>query len=673
MHKLTGPMNGAKKMINLRRIYVYLVSAITLQSIVWALIALLRNLTSRSLLPNTSTIAAQVAMIVVGLPIFLAHWLWAQRSARTNPSERASAVRRFYLDSMLLAFVIPIVNSTRLLAEIMLENLIQRRPDQLSFNSDLRFSAIALLVTLIMGIYHFRVRRQDNKKTTQVEAAVILDQLLIYLLVIGGLVLTAFGLVGIIRFIIDSLSTGAVSPFERNTLAANLALIVAGFPLWIISWRKAQQRFISGDVREQVSLVRKASLYVIVLVSSLTAVVTASILLANLLMQLQLVPSSSGGLGNALSVILVSGAIWAYHATVLQQDARLAETVGQAATVRRIYLYLVSGVGLTAVLVGAGGNLSVLIRALGGPGLGIDLREQLAWFTAALLAGLPVWLISWRRVQQLIHKAGTAGFEERNAFTRRLYLALFALAAVLTSLGGTVYVVAQVVELILGSRTASGLRVDVGQALAYTMIAVAVLIYHGLLLRTDQQTLVAYQIKQQRHLKVAIIDSGSGQLGRQLINETREQLPGIQIIPIPISGISQAVMVEEPESESNLVALASADLIVTPWQLIGGPTADVTSDRQILDALTKSTAHKLILPRPQAGVTWIGVEPWRENEIVGEVVETIRRFAAGEGASARRKLGPAAIVILVLAALFGFFILLPLVIQLVALLFENPW
>ena len=95
-------------------------------------------------------------------------------------------------------------------------------------------------------------------------------------------------------------------------------------------------------------------------------------------------------------------------------------------------------------------------------------------------------------------------------------------------------------------------------------------------------------------------------------------------------------------------------------------------DDDISEAFYQSTAHKLILPRPQTGVTWIGVEPWQEKKIVEEVCEAIRRIAAGENPEPARRLSLAALVVLILASLCSLLILIPLLIQLISILLEGP-
>src|SRR6266851_5194202 len=41
------------------------------------------------------------ATALVGLPVWLLHWLWIQRTASSDPSERTSALRRLFLYAVL--------------------------------------------------------------------------------------------------------------------------------------------------------------------------------------------------------------------------------------------------------------------------------------------------------------------------------------------------------------------------------------------------------------------------------------------------------------------------------------------------------------------------------------------------------------------------------------------
>ena len=209
---------------------------------------------------------------------------------------------------------------------------------------------------------------------------------------------------------------------------------------------------------------------------------------------------------------------------------------------------------------------------------------------------------------------------------------------------------------------------DIGQALAYTLIAGAVLVYHGLLLRSDQHLLEEQKLEGQRRLYVAIVDSGNGRLGRLLSDHLQAQLPGLNIGRVPLTKTAREAMIVESQQQTSAEILKSADIIVSPWQLANEPAEEFIIDDEISDAYYQSQAHKLMLPRPQRGVTWIGVEPWQEKAIANEVEDVINQIAKGESPAAARRMSTAVIVLLVLASLFGLLILLPLVIQLLSLL-----
>lgn len=85
--------------------------------------------------------------------------------------------------------------------------------------------------------------------------------------------------------------------------------------------------------------------------------------------------------------------------------------------VRRVYLYLVSGVSLAMLLVGLGNGGGALLEALTAGSLAATFRQTLALSASLVLVGLPVWLFHWRKALQL---AG-ADPEERAAALRRLY------------------------------------------------------------------------------------------------------------------------------------------------------------------------------------------------------------------------------------------------------------
>ncbi len=82
-------------MLTIRRLYLYLVSLISLTAVTWAVILLARLVVREQIgQGQILELASMLATIIVGLPIFLFHWLIAQRLAAKDPEERGSFIRR---------------------------------------------------------------------------------------------------------------------------------------------------------------------------------------------------------------------------------------------------------------------------------------------------------------------------------------------------------------------------------------------------------------------------------------------------------------------------------------------------------------------------------------------------------------------------------------------------
>ena len=81
-----------------RRVYLYAVSFISLQAVMWAAIAggrlllLFREVSAT----YAQVIAGSLAILIVGVPFFLIHWLTARRLALADSEERGSAFRAFF-------------------------------------------------------------------------------------------------------------------------------------------------------------------------------------------------------------------------------------------------------------------------------------------------------------------------------------------------------------------------------------------------------------------------------------------------------------------------------------------------------------------------------------------------------------------------------------------------
>ncbi len=656
-------------MISIRRWYIYLVSAITAQGVAWALIALLRKLFLGET-ADRELIALQLAIIIVALPLFLVHWLWGQRLAGQEAEERASFPRRFYLYGMLAAFLVPIIYNANGGLRALLNMILGVRPTlDFSFsnnltNGEMLISTLtAVIILAALWSYHWLVKRRDDRLLPESDESAVLRQLYGYSFSLIGLVMAAVGAGRLLeRLIAPLLSSRLVDPI-RPVLATEVTRLALGLVVWLVFWRLAQQAFAGPDERERESVVRKAYLYLVVFVGALAVISTATILLADILARL-LDVSTGGGLSTAIAVIIISGSVWAYHAFIIRQDADVAAEVGRQALVRRIYTYLMAGLGLGAFLIGLAGTLTVLFLEMDVRGLRSEFWDELPTFLAMLIIGLVVWRWHWRQANREVAQPPPAALDERRSFVRRLYLYFYIFVATLTLLGSVIYIVSQLLMVLLGARETAGLFLDISQAFSYTLISVAIWLYHGRIIRQDGQVVHAAELAQLKQLHVAVIDAGDGLIGRTLADRLHEKAPGAIVHPIGLTETAVAALQTDAGGKTPLELLAEAEVIVGPWSMAvpAGHGGVISPD--IAAAVTASPAQKILIPEPESGYAWAGVDNWKIENIAKEVAADVRALTLGEKLAAQRGLAPWVVVLLVLVSLCVLTSMVPAVLQL---------
>jgi hypothetical protein len=620
-------------MENVRRWYIYLSSAVALHAVTWAVISLLRNLFAGGIRTDLEFLAFQLAVIIIGLPLYLIHWLWAQRLARQDQEERVALLRRIYLYANFAGFYSPLMaNFSSLLRSLVLPF---SNPEFSRFADTLN-PAFAIPVLLLLLAYHYRVLREDAQVAPEAGLHGAVRRLYILAFSAAGFWLVASEVDSFLSFLFRRLSEDVVFGELRGGLIGFGVDIVIGLVIWLSHWPRAQQLFREGPPEERASAARKFYLYLVVFVSTLTTVTTLSVIFAGLLRRLLALPPS-GRLSDAIAVIIVSGAAWAYHAYVLRQDSEAAPDAPRQAAVRRLYLYLVAGIGLAGFLTGLVGDVNVLLNALGSTGtFGRGLREQLASFTAALVAGLPVWLLPWRAIQAEAVEDAPEAAAHRRSLPRKIYLYLYLFAATMSVLGSLIYIVFQLLLMLLGERTAVNLLLDLAQAISFALIAGGVLAYHGSILRADGRFERAERAERLSDFSIVVLDADKGLLGRALALILSRNFPDLAITPIGLTKEAAAHMGSEIKGQSIPAALKKASLIIGSWKVA---VADGGVSEAVAKVVAASPARKLLIPLPGENVDWLGVENWEADEFAVRAVSAVRQVLAGERDTYSRGLG----------------------------------
>ena len=640
-------------MTNIRNWYIFITSAISLNGVAWALIAMLRNLVQPGdIRLDREFLALQIAVIIIGVPIFLIHWSWAQRLAAGAQEERRSSLRTLYLYAILAFTLTPILANTF--------SLFAHRLDELLDGALLHY-LVTLVPLATLFYYHYRLIEQENAAAPLAGENAGICRLYHYAFSAAGLWMVTQGVIKLIHWLLDPpLSTPNMVGRFGGGIGPEVVRVLLGLAIWLYFWRWAQNAFAGPRPQEKQSVLRKVYLYLAVLVSSLSAVGAASLILSGWFRQILGVTFGGASDGPELgyAIIIAMGAVWAYHAWVLREDAEAAPDTRRAAAVRGIYLYIVAAVGLGAFLSGLIGDVMVLIDMLTTRArFGMGERDQVALATSALLAGLPVWLLAWRLAQtEALKEDDPIAAEQRRSTPRRIFLYLYLFAAVMAVLGSLIYIVYQLLLLMLGERTSANLLNDLAQALSFALIGGALLGYHGQVLRADGRLESSLRAERLKEFSLALLDGGEGEFGAALKLALTDQFPHLDLTPIGLTEPAAQTMGMSIAAKDAPAAIKSADLVIAPLNI----TLE-DGDSPITKAVLASPAAKLLAPLPVEGWHLAGIETADPDAVVAQTVHSVKQILEGEQVKAARRMGVGSILLLLIGGFFLLMILFSLI------------
>lgn len=338
--------------------------------------------------------------------------------------------------------------------------------------------------------------------------------------------------------------------------------------------------------------------------------------------------------------------LWIYHSRVLKSDIKVAEEVERQAGLRRLYYYLIAAIGLSAFLVGISGILSVLIRSLDQAAFSIGLRQQLSWFAAILIAGLPVWYIPWNQAQVRARAVGSGGVSERRSVVRKIYLYFFLFVATITILSSLVYIVFRMISMILGEPAPS--LSDLGQAIAFTLIALGVWFYHWSVLSKDRKSSQLDVRTEFEQSSVVIVDYGIHEYSQNVNKELSNENLGLSLVSLDLSKSATETITAE-DKNNYLSLIKEAGIIIGPWEIV---IADQAIAPELASAVVSSPAVKLLVPTRSKGWEWAGVDQWNTDFYVRQTVNAVKQIIENKGVKPIRPLGVGAIIGIVIGVIF---------------------
>ncbi|MEW6033276.1 MAG: DUF5671 domain-containing protein [Chloroflexota bacterium] len=499
-------------MSTVRRAYFYAVSLVTLVVSSWGIGILLRLLldllfsrTTISVTPGffRDQLSLGLAMVVIAGPIWFIHWRVAQRHACCDSGEAGAALRKLHLCLVLTASSL-----TALMTGVGVLHWLLGGLSATEFQAG---TLAAFIVSLGVWYHHWRVDLADGEPCSRGKT---LQRWYWYTVSAWALVLFASGVINALGIMLqtsgvwggESIVQGPLWSADVRTRVASLLL---GLLWWCFQWLWTARRDIG-------SVLRQVYLYLFAILSG--AIATLVSLSITLFQSLKFGLGSRGSSGEpyfqflswTLPAMVVGLAVWVYHWQKVKEEAMANE--GRRSSARRVYYYLLSGVGLGAALAGlvvlVGLLLDLLLGALDPSQVMATTpgwrRDPLALFAVLMLVGSAIWLYHWLGMQR---EATEKDVTERGARSRRVYLYTFLCLGIVALVASLVNIVYRLLAGGLQGTPLLSVLQDTKWSLQVFLVAAPTLAYHWRVLREDHG--VGAEKATAEKVVVAVIDDSS--------------------------------------------------------------------------------------------------------------------------------------------------------------------
>jgi hypothetical protein len=503
-------------MKSIRRLYFYLVAFISMEVVLWGLVGLLRSVVDDTVSGGADALAQALALILVGVPIFLIHWLWAQGAAARDPEESSATLRAVFFYAILLATLIPVVQNLLSFVDrtlIRVAGLELERAFSVFREQTLSDNLIAIVMNGLVAAYFRNILRAEWMRLSDTENFTEVRRFYRYIWMLYGLLMTVFGAQQILRFLLY-VPGELLGELGREIVVNGVALLVVGTPIWVYSWRVIQDSL--ADPAEMESNLRLGVLYLLALGAVIT-VITSAYRVVNALLTWILGANWTFAdfiqeIGGPLSIGLPLGMVWAYYGYWLNRHIEsIGDPVRQSA-LKRLYNYILAFIGLVVAFFGVATLLSFVIDTITGSGILMSdfTRGTLATSISSLIVGLPLWLVMWRPMQAEALMQGAMGDHARRSVIRKSYLYLVLFASVIGGMGTAVGLLYQLLRAMLTGDPGSNFVNDILNLIQLLFLFGAVLLYHLNVLRRDGAATADALADKQSEYSVLVIDSGSG-------------------------------------------------------------------------------------------------------------------------------------------------------------------
>lgn len=576
-------------MKTIRRLYFYAIAFISVEVVLWGMIGLLRSVVNQNeITSGTTSLAQALSLILVGVPIFLFHWLWAQNISKKDDEENSATLRAVFLYGMLLATFLPAIqNFLAFINRTLLSsaNLYEYRA-LVGGTQTWSDNLIAIVINLLIAAYFWNILKQNWSKLSETENFAEIRRLYRFVWMLYGLLMTIYGAQQALNFAF-TLPSNVLGEIGRETVINAIALLVIGTPIWYFSWRILQD--VLPDSAERDSYLRLGVLYLLTLGSVIIVLSAGGNLIYKILLQI-LGESNEGTkflheIGGPISLGLPFGVVWAYYGKWLGQQFTFDENLPRRAGKQRLFYYLLSFVGLAATFFGVMSLLSTIIDMLTSNtffGIG-NFASSISSAIASLVVGLPLWLMAWRPMQTQSLQNDDMGEHARRSVIRKFYLYLVLFASVIGGMIAAGNLVFRLIDTALGGGI-SNVFDSILNSLQALILFVILAWYHLSALRKDTESKADVLEEKQSHFNVLVFDH-NGSFG-----ETVKAMFAKRAPKVPVTIIN---------ANEKLSSDVKADAIVLPGSLA------VNTPENVEAWIRSFGGTKLIVSDEAAGVFWM--------------------------------------------------------------------
>ncbi len=594
-------------MKTIQRLYFYAIAFISIEVVLWGTVSLLRSIFKSSLVGGSSELAGALSAILVGIPIFLVHWLWAQWSAAKDDDEKTASIRAVFLYGILLATVIPVVQN--LLALITRIFLSTAQLDQyralVGGSQTWGDNLIAITINLLIAAYFWNILRFAWQALPAQDDFADIRRMSRFIWMLYGLMMVIYGAQQALDFALTLSNSTVLGEMGREVAVNAIALLVVGSPIWYFSWRVLQDAL--PDSAEKESPLRLGILYLLSLGGVITVLSTSATFFYNIFQQLFGAGLSWSELldrvSSSISIGIPFAVIWAYYGKWLNQQFAFEEKMIYRAGKKRLYFYILSLIGVAVVFYGMQSLLSVLVNLISQQSYLSEgwFRYPLASSLSALLIGLPLWLIVWMPMQTEAASDGAVGDDARRSVIRKTYLYLVIFASVIGGMISAGILLYTLFRNVLGADSGDFGNTIINSLQTFVLFAI-LLLYHLTSLRRDGSGRTDEIEARQAAFGVLVFDTVSGKFGESVKAAFMKQAPKVQVIVV------------------NTVDKIPTDLKVNTVILSG--SLAVNTPENVEAWMRSFSGTKLIVADDAAGVFWV-------ND-VNAAVESAKTLSEGE-------------------------------------------